>query len=348
MRLHAWVAPAVAALWQADPFLSGFRWTFYADGAAPPPGPLALAVTDDPARLPPGWAQEPACETWLFSTAAGGLDLSDEIARFACRPEVANVADRLMAWFWIRGRALPVTFSGCQLELMNGLASVRAGHYHVPDPQDPCMYGMHVVSHGACGGDLALRLNLAGRDLFVLADALGKGEKAAQDVALFADGALALLKRQTLDDGLVHSLASYMAERLSFPRFVAAILIEFDWQRRIACLVNAGMPAVLTSCIGMPMREFAADGPPFGVPGSVATCRRVALNDGELWLMTSDGVEEEVRQSALSRLAVNPEHGMASLVVPSFHLAFAWHTARPPAGMDDASLILIQTHLPER
>jgi hypothetical protein len=106
------------------------------------------------------------------------------------------------------------------------------------------------------------------------------------------------------------------------------------------------MPALLSSRPGRPIREFASDGAPFGVPGMVATCRRVAIEDEELWLMTSDGVEEEIRQRSLSRLAANPEHGMASLVAPSFHLAFSWHTARPPAGMDDASLILIQARFP--
>lgn len=346
MRLHAWIAPSLAAQWRADPFLSGFNWVFCADGVAPPPGPQALAVTDDPARLPPGWLEEPGCETWLFTTAACPPLPSEDVACFPCLPNVANLSDRLMACFWTHGRALPVTFSGCQLELMNGLASVRVGNHTEADPLDPCLYGMHVVSHGACGGDLALRLNKDGRDLFLLADALGKGEKAAQDVALFAEAAVALLKQQPLDETLVRALASYMAERLSFPRFVAAILIEFDWKARTACLFNAGMPAVLTSCSGQPIREYASDGTPFGGPGFVATCHRVECNDGELWLMTSDGVEEDIRQSSLSRLAANPEHGVASLVAPSFHLAFAWHTARPPAGMDDASLILIQTRLP--
>jgi hypothetical protein len=291
---------------------------------------------------------EPLCETWLFLSDASPWPASPDIACFPGFLDDVRLADQLLAWYWVRGLALPAQFSSSRLELMNGLVSVRVGPEEEMDPAASCLYGMHVVSYGACGGDLALRLSRNGSDLFVLADALGKGEKAAQDVAIFAEGVITHLKKQPLNGSAVSALSSYMQARLSFPRFVAAMIIEFDWKLNRACLLNAGMPPLLTYSHGKPIKEFAAAGPPFGVPGMLASCREVPLPESAVWLLTSDGVAEDIRLSSLGRLAENLEHSMTSLISPSFHMAFSWNTVRPPAGLDDASLILIQTRSPGR
>lgn len=351
MQIHAWVAPELAQQWALDPILAGFEWRFCAPSEAPTE-PVALALADDLSRLPAGWAEAPHCDIWLFSSEVRPWAVSAKVACLPSVPDAARIADRLVAWFWVRGLAVPTVLAGCTLELINGLASVKVGRPE--EGAKECSHAMHVMSSGASGGDLALHMSRGGLDIFVLADALGKGVRAALDAAMFAEGVVRLLKQRPLGNETVRALDEYMRVRLASPRFVAAILIEFDWQRNVVRLANAGMPSLLALPAGGMLKEFVSDGPPFGVPGLLASCIELPLQEECIWLMTSDGVAERVRQRSLLRIAESLSGESAESISSALradlpdnetpHLLAGDNLAGMDdlVGMDDASLILIK------
>jgi len=353
MQIHAWVSSELARQWEHDPILAGFEWRFFAPGEAPAE-PVALAVADALERLPAGWAEAPHCDIWLFSSEVRPWAVSAKVACLPGIPDSTRLADRLVAWFWVRGLAVPTALSGCRLELINGLASVNVGPAAWQEEATECSHAMHVMSSGASGGDMALHMNRNGLDIFVLADALGKGVRAALDAAIFAEGAVRLLKQRPLCTETVRALDEYMRLRLASPRFVAAILIEFDWQNNVVRLANAGMPSLLALPLGGMLKEYVSDGPPFGVPGLLASCSELPLQEACIWLMTSDGVAERVRQRSLLRIAESLSGESAESITSALradmpqseipHLLAGDNLAGMDdlVGMDDASLILIK------
>lgn len=359
MHIHAWVAPEVALQWEHEPVLAGFEWRFCAPGEVPDE-PVALAVSDDLGRLPTGWAESPHCDIWLFSPEVRPWAVSAKVACLPAIPDPSRMADRLVAWFWVRGLAVPIVMAGCRLELINGLASVKVGPAAWQEDAKECSHAMHVMSSGASGGDLAMHMNRNGLDLFVLADALGKGVRAALDAAMFAEGVVRLLKHRPLCDETVRALDEYMRGRLASPRFVAAILIEFDWKQNVVRLANAGMPSLLALPADGMLKEFLSDGPPFGVPGLLASCSELPLHGSCVWLMTSDGVAESVRQRSLCRIAESLGGESAESLSSTWREDFPEDEAPhllggdglagmdDLVGLDDASLILIKQNGAER
>lgn len=353
MHIHAWVAPEVAKQWEYDPVLAGFEWRFCAPGEVPSE-PVMLAVSDDLNRLPAGWAETPNCDIWLFSSEVRPWAVSAKVACLPGIPDAARMADRLIAWFWVRGLAVPTVMSGCRLELINGLASVKVGAPMLQGDDQECSHAMHVMSSGASGGDMALHMNRGGVDLFVLADALGKGVRAALDAAMFAEGVVSLLKQHPLCAETMRALDEYMRVRLAPPRFVAAILIEFDWKKSVVRVVNAGMPSLLALPTGGELKEYISDGPPFGVSGLMAGCIEAPLRESCTWLMTSDGVAESVRQHSLLRLSESLDSESVEFISSALRDDLTEgetpHLLAPESlsgmddliGMDDASLILIK------
>ncbi|TDR71057.1 PP2C family protein-serine/threonine phosphatase [Paludibacterium purpuratum] len=333
MQLYALVSEATRRRMGVDPWLSCFEWHFIEHpGAVPTTGMAALFVLEGD-LLPSGQAlRDIACPCWCFAVSARVWDLPPHFDLFESPLDIARLGDRLLAWMWVEGELSPACVAGLTLSLLNGCMSLTTRE---PDSDQ---VQMAVSPTDAVGGDMALYWQRPGRDLAVLADAIGHGDTAALDVAQFMLDVLRLLRDASLSSTSLAQLCHSQTARLAWGRFVAVAVVELNREAATLTLANAGMPAILVLQSGRPMATYASMQPPLGL----AACPEpplytVPLLPATQWVLTSDGVDAAALCDSLTDFDLTQQSDNQSV-----SLLFQGIPLKKSTGiLDDASQIVL-------
>ncbi|WP_028536119.1 SpoIIE family protein phosphatase [Paludibacterium yongneupense] len=281
MTILARVGEALRERILADDWLALFDWDFTGSGGGEP----ELMVLESPLPEDAVLAAAAACPVWRFGCPAG--EAWPAVAGVSCLAVALDpdlLGDRLLAWCWSQGRLAPACLGMRALSLLNGSMSLLR-------PQHPALQ-MAVLPALDRGGDVALCVDRGERTLVVLADAIGHGDDAAFDAALFVVGLSVRVLPCGLSRKTVADLNRYLKRQLAWGRFVAAAMIEIDWSAHSLVLVNAGMPDIL--CIGpdVILDRVSSMAPPLGLAAiSSLPLVRGVHSPGEVWVLSSDGVD---------------------------------------------------------
>jgi hypothetical protein len=281
MSIQARVGDALRERILADQWLALFDWDFTATARGAP----ELIVLESPVAGDAALIDAAACPVWRFNCPAGEIwPASDRVSCLAGPLAPDLLGDRMLAWCWSQGSLAPSCLGMRDLSLLNGSMSLRR-------PFHPCLQ-MAVVPALDRGGDVALCIDRGDRTLIVLADAIGHGDAAALDAALFVIGLSERVLIHGLSAAAIADLERYLQRQLASGRFVAAAMIEVDWPSRALTLVNAGMPDIL--CLGPDaiLDRVRSMQPPFGLSAAASPPQhRRVRSRGEIWVLSSDGVD---------------------------------------------------------
>jgi hypothetical protein len=281
----------------ADPWLSQLDWLVLTDAAQLNSCQVDLLLLEDGCFSPDVDLDLLLTPCWCFAAGSRCWDYAPAVDTFAGELEPQALGQRLLAWLWLANQVIPSCFTRQQLVLTNGRLSLRTF-----DPA-PGLLQMSVCPAGSVGGDVVLYLEREGRTLVVLADAIGHGDDAALDAAVFALAVIDSLGCGPLNQASVQNLNQALMRQLGCGRFVAASFLDFDLVRREVHLLNAGMPDVLSLSRGGQVERYPATHPPLGLPMIPGFgLQRLPLSSFSQWVSCSDGVDTAALLRAL-RLA---------------------------------------------
>jgi sigma-B regulation protein RsbU (phosphoserine phosphatase) len=202
----------------------------------------------------------------------------------------------------------------------------------------------------AVGGDYFTFRSLGNDEwAVIIGDVSGKGSPAALLVSTIDSALRVLLDHNRVDGDLVQNLNHHVYEASTGNKYVTMVLASLDARRGEFSFVNAGHNDGLLLRADGHVEQLESTGPPVGLlPAAQYTQERVALREGDLVCLYSDGItecenlkEEEYGMKRLTDLLREHRERPLDELLNRLDEAVTEYSAGLPQG-DDQTVILLR------